>query len=198
MSNETRYWVPAKRFGWGWGLPVTWEGWLVFAAFLALLVAGAFIFPPRANLAAYLAYVVLLCAALVGVTWLKGRRRAGDGAKANRFERSRARGSYASAERPGEQGEAGAGGSIEVEHEARKKLVGVRGFEPPAPSSRTRCATRLRYTPTPPSRRRPAYSGASSAAQEASGAPFARFSTACPIPGGGVAAAPLAPQPSIR
>src|SRR5271157_3146184 len=27
-------------------------------------------------------------------------------------------------------------------------MVGVRGFEPPAPSSRTRCATRLRYTPT--------------------------------------------------
>ncbi len=27
------------------------------------------------------------------------------------------------------------------------KMVGVRGFEPPAPSSRTRCATRLRYTP---------------------------------------------------
>lgn len=26
-------------------------------------------------------------------------------------------------------------------------LVGVRGFEPPAPASRTRCATRLRYTP---------------------------------------------------
>jgi hypothetical protein len=26
-------------------------------------------------------------------------------------------------------------------------VVGVRGFEPPAPSSRTRCATRLRYTP---------------------------------------------------
>ena len=30
------------------------------------------------------------------------------------------------------------------------KLVGVRGFEPPTPSSRTRCATRLRYTPTAP------------------------------------------------
>jgi hypothetical protein len=29
----------------------------------------------------------------------------------------------------------------------KKLLVGVRGFEPPAPSSRTRCATRLRYTP---------------------------------------------------
>ena len=26
-------------------------------------------------------------------------------------------------------------------------MVGVRGFEPPTPSSRTKCATRLRHTP---------------------------------------------------
>ena len=26
-------------------------------------------------------------------------------------------------------------------------MVGMRGFEPPTPSSRTRCATRLRYIP---------------------------------------------------
>ena len=26
-------------------------------------------------------------------------------------------------------------------------LVGVRGFEPPAPASRTQCSTRLSYTP---------------------------------------------------
>jgi hypothetical protein len=29
------------------------------------------------------------------------------------------------------------------------QMVGVIGFEPTTPSSRTRCATRLRYTPTP-------------------------------------------------
>ena len=29
-----------------------------------------------------------------------------------------------------------------------EKMVGVIGFEPTTPSSRTRCATRLRYTPT--------------------------------------------------
>jgi len=29
-----------------------------------------------------------------------------------------------------------------------EKLVGVRGFEPPAPASRRRCSTRLSYTPT--------------------------------------------------
>jgi hypothetical protein len=32
---------------------------------------------------------------------------------------------------------------------ANQLLVGVRGFEPPTPSSRTMCATRLRYTPIP-------------------------------------------------
>ena len=29
-----------------------------------------------------------------------------------------------------------------------KKVVGARGFEPPTPCSQSRCATRLRYTPT--------------------------------------------------
>ena len=28
-----------------------------------------------------------------------------------------------------------------------EKLVGARGFEPPTPASRTRCATGLRYAP---------------------------------------------------
>ncbi len=27
------------------------------------------------------------------------------------------------------------------------KKIGVRGFEPPTPCSRSKCATRLRYTP---------------------------------------------------
>ena len=34
-------------------------------------------------------------------------------------------------------------------HKMAERLVGVAGFEPAAPSSRTRCATRLRYTPYP-------------------------------------------------
>lgn len=34
-------------------------------------------------------------------------------------------------------------------------LVGVAGFEPATPSSRTRCATRLRYTPKPSPQSRP-------------------------------------------
>jgi hypothetical protein len=33
-------------------------------------------------------------------------------------------------------------------HNLLKRMVGARGFEPPTPWSRTRCATRLRYAPT--------------------------------------------------
>jgi hypothetical protein len=72
MSSEHKYWFPAKRYGWGWGIPSTWQGWLVLAVFVALLVAGSFVFPPRANLIAYLAYVIVLSVLLTGVCWLKG------------------------------------------------------------------------------------------------------------------------------
>jgi hypothetical protein len=82
VSEMARYWFPAKRYGWGWGLPVTWQGWAVFAAFFGFLVAGAELFPPKRDLRLYLGYVTLLSAALIAVCWLKGeppRWRWGDG-----------------------------------------------------------------------------------------------------------------------
>ena len=72
MQTEPKYWFPAKRYGWGWGLPSSWQGWLVLAIFIGLIVLGSFLFPPRANLGSYLAYVVILGGVLVGVIWLKG------------------------------------------------------------------------------------------------------------------------------
>jgi Ca2+/Na+ antiporter len=68
----SRYWFPAKRYGWGWGFPITWQGWLVLAAFIGLVVAGAFLFPPRARLIAYLFYVAVLSLGLLAVSWLTG------------------------------------------------------------------------------------------------------------------------------
>jgi hypothetical protein len=72
MPIEPAYWFPAKRYGWGWGLPMTWQGWLVLAAFAALVVAGTFLFPPTKATAAYIVYIVILSALLTGVCWLKG------------------------------------------------------------------------------------------------------------------------------
>ena len=72
LPSEQKYWFPAKRYGWGWGIPNCWQGWLVMAAFPALLVLGAFLFPPGKDVAAFLLYVGILCALLVAVCWLKG------------------------------------------------------------------------------------------------------------------------------
>jgi hypothetical protein len=72
MPAESRYWFPAKRYGWGWGLPVTWQGWLTLVVFLGLIVAGAFLFPPRHAPVPYIIYVVVLSAVLTAVCWLKG------------------------------------------------------------------------------------------------------------------------------
>ena len=72
MSNKQTYWFPAKRYGWGWGLPRARQGWLVLAAFIALLAAGFWLFPPNGKLVYLLAYAAFLTAVLIAVCWAKG------------------------------------------------------------------------------------------------------------------------------
>ena len=71
-SKSPSYWFPAKTYGFGWGLPITWQGWLVFISALALFASGAFLFPPQQLLAAYIVYEVVIVALLVGICWWKG------------------------------------------------------------------------------------------------------------------------------
>lgn len=72
MSQEPRYWFPAKRYGWGWGAPVTWQGWAVLAGFVALLVVGSVVIPPARHLGWFFVYQAVLCAVLVAVCYRKG------------------------------------------------------------------------------------------------------------------------------
>ena len=70
--RTAKYWFPAKRYGWGWGFPSTWQGWLVVLAYLALVVGGIpFIQAPRGSVA-YMAYAALLTVALIDICWLTG------------------------------------------------------------------------------------------------------------------------------
>jgi drug/metabolite transporter (DMT)-like permease len=72
MQPDNKFWFPAKRYGWGWGLPVTWQDWLVLAGFVGLVVAGTFIFPPNATPVFYFVYIAALVLLLFGVCWFKG------------------------------------------------------------------------------------------------------------------------------
>jgi hypothetical protein len=72
MQTDGKYWFPAKRYGYGWSVPTTWQGWLVLAVYVVLTVAATFLFPPQKGLVPYVASVAVLTAAFIAVCWLKG------------------------------------------------------------------------------------------------------------------------------
>ena len=72
MANkEVDYWFPAKRYGWGWGVPRTWQGWAVVATYAVLFVLGM-AFQERLGALMFVAYMVAISASLVLVCWFKG------------------------------------------------------------------------------------------------------------------------------
>lgn len=44
---QRKPWFSAKKYGWGWGLPCTWQGWLVMALWLATIIIGSIVFNPE-------------------------------------------------------------------------------------------------------------------------------------------------------
>ena len=70
MRYET-IWFPAKRYGWGWGLPLCWQGWLVLLGYAVLVAASALVWLP-AYRAIFFLSLVGLTLGLVGICWLKG------------------------------------------------------------------------------------------------------------------------------
>ncbi|MBL9148878.1 MAG: hypothetical protein JNM94_09320 [Phycisphaerae bacterium] len=81
-GSAKRYWFAAKRYGWGWGLPCAWQGWVVLLGYVALLVAGVPFVSTGVDVILYLTYVLVLSAILVAICWKTGepaRWRWGDG-----------------------------------------------------------------------------------------------------------------------
>lgn len=71
MPQQKRYWFEAKRYGIGWRLPVTWQGWAVVILFVALLFGGL---PRIEDQKVRIAWVISLIVALVIVVAWKGKR----------------------------------------------------------------------------------------------------------------------------
>ena len=66
-------WFRAKRYGYGWGLPLRWQGWLVLAIYVfSLLFTGLHFGRPRGiEFGVYLTVFTLL---LVAICAWKGER----------------------------------------------------------------------------------------------------------------------------
>jgi uncharacterized membrane protein YhaH (DUF805 family) len=74
MNNQTEqeYWFPAKTYGWGWGVPTRWQGWLVLLMFVVALIAISTFFPPATNVLAFSALVGIASSILVLICLYKG------------------------------------------------------------------------------------------------------------------------------
>jgi hypothetical protein len=66
-------WFRAKRYGWGWGLPLTWQGWLVLGIYCALVAVGALRFATTHDIT-LIAGFALLTLVFVAICWATGER----------------------------------------------------------------------------------------------------------------------------
>jgi hypothetical protein len=73
MADDTkRYWFLAKRYGWGWGLPVTWQGWVVMLAWAAIFIPTTHLLAVHGFWLAFSFVVLAMSAGLVAVCYIKG------------------------------------------------------------------------------------------------------------------------------
>ncbi len=73
QSDKKKIWFPAKDYGWGWGFPCAWQGWVVYVVWLALMLGGGIFISPR-NLGLFAAYSIILSGALLLVVAVKGEK----------------------------------------------------------------------------------------------------------------------------
>lgn len=72
MEDRPKFWFPAKRYGWGWGPPATWQGWTVLAGYILGLALISIYFPPDGYPLVYPLGIVLLTCVLLAVCFRKG------------------------------------------------------------------------------------------------------------------------------
>lgn len=72
MTEPTKYWFAAKRYGWGWGLPSAWQGWVVLVGYVALLLVGTRLFRPEREVRSFMIYTFILSGGLLAICFAKG------------------------------------------------------------------------------------------------------------------------------
>jgi hypothetical protein len=73
-DNDREIWFPAKRFGWGWGLPCVWQGWVVLAAYAVMLTIGVLNVDAERQPLLFAGWVFGWSTLLCIVCWVKGER----------------------------------------------------------------------------------------------------------------------------
>jgi hypothetical protein len=64
-------WFPTKVYGYGWGIPSCWQGWVVLIGYVIALVVGAVLFAGK-SVPFFVAYTLGCSVVLVAICAWKG------------------------------------------------------------------------------------------------------------------------------
>jgi hypothetical protein len=68
-------WFPAKKYGYGWGFPTTWQGRLFLAVWVAVVFGGVrYISASGENYYFILAFTLVMAVFLIAVCFIKGEK----------------------------------------------------------------------------------------------------------------------------
>jgi len=71
-KKKKHYWFPAKKYGWGWGFPNSWQGILVFFVFIVSVITLPFIVSPAENLSLFILISLIPATLLMAICYWKG------------------------------------------------------------------------------------------------------------------------------
>jgi hypothetical protein len=73
-EQQPTYWFPAKRHGWGWGIPCRWQGWVVLIGFMVAVPTWVIVFNVVEHTAIFIIGLISFIALLTTICWLKGEK----------------------------------------------------------------------------------------------------------------------------
>ena len=72
-GSSEKYWFPAKRYGWGWGPPTKWQGWVVLGIYVVVILLVGYLVPPGRHPVLFAAGLIIPTALFALICWRKGQ-----------------------------------------------------------------------------------------------------------------------------
>lgn len=73
LFSDKRPWFPVKRFGYGAGLPIAWQGWVMLLSYVAAMVGLGFLTERAGGLAVAGVVAIMLVLTVLFVLIVKAR-----------------------------------------------------------------------------------------------------------------------------
>ncbi len=75
VVKESDFWFAYKKFGWGWGFPVTWQGWLFYFVWTSILLPIVWYLQSADKILFLILFITLMAGVLIITYLLKGERK---------------------------------------------------------------------------------------------------------------------------